>query len=198
MVLHDIYRLFQEYLCIWFYMVLHDIYRLGTLKNLPVLPPHWRGHSRLIIASLAAINTWWLLWAVHHPMPRWLILIINYCFHSSIDNSSVHRYRTETGIIMLLSLSLMYVKQIWDLDTEKVVHTLEVSGSESKTTCVACHPTLPILVTTLDDGTVCFWDAITYRWSMLPLFFYEHTLFHDSNMLVFANNNIIPWFKHAN
>jgi len=51
--------------------------------------------------------------------------------------------------------------EIWDLETEKVVHTLGVSGR--RTSRVACHPTLPILVTTLDDGTVCLWDASTYR-----------------------------------
>uniref|UniRef100_N1R4M9 Uncharacterized protein n=1 Tax=Aegilops tauschii TaxID=37682 RepID=N1R4M9_AEGTA len=51
--------------------------------------------------------------------------------------------------------------KIWDLKTQKVVHTLSVSGH--KTTWVACHPKLPILVTMLDDGTVCLWDASTYR-----------------------------------
>ena len=51
--------------------------------------------------------------------------------------------------------------EIWDLKTRKVVHTLSVSGH--KTTWVACHPKLPILVTMLDDGTVCLWDASTYR-----------------------------------
>ncbi|KAM3206031.1 hypothetical protein ACQJBY_061611 [Aegilops geniculata] len=51
--------------------------------------------------------------------------------------------------------------EIWDLKTQKVVHTLSVSGH--KTTWVACHPKLPILVTVLDDGTVCLWDASIYR-----------------------------------
>lgn len=51
--------------------------------------------------------------------------------------------------------------EIWDLKTRKVVHTLSVSGH--KMTWVACHPKLPILVTMLDDGTVCLWDANTYR-----------------------------------
>ncbi|KAM3370266.1 hypothetical protein ACQJBY_017895 [Aegilops geniculata] len=51
--------------------------------------------------------------------------------------------------------------EIWDLKTRKVVHTLSVSGH--KTTWVACHPKLPILVTMLDGGTVCLWDASTYR-----------------------------------
>lgn len=53
--------------------------------------------------------------------------------------------------------------EIWDMQKNgEVVHTLRVSG-DSKTRGVACHPTLPILVTTLDDGTVCLWDARTYR-----------------------------------
>ncbi|RLM70228.1 hypothetical protein C2845_PM17G14490 [Panicum miliaceum] len=51
--------------------------------------------------------------------------------------------------------------KIWDLETGKIVHTLGVSGL--KTSHIACHPTLPILATTLDDGTVCLWDASTYR-----------------------------------
>ncbi|EMS46447.1 Coatomer subunit beta'-1 [Triticum urartu] len=51
--------------------------------------------------------------------------------------------------------------KIWDLKTREVVHTLSMSGR--KTTWVACHPKLPILVTTLDDGTVCLWHASTYR-----------------------------------
>ncbi|KAF7104787.1 hypothetical protein CFC21_105654 [Triticum aestivum] len=51
--------------------------------------------------------------------------------------------------------------EIWDLKTQEVVHTLSVSGR--KMTWVACHPKLPILVTMLDDGTVCLWDASTYR-----------------------------------
>ncbi|XP_066348582.1 uncharacterized protein [Miscanthus floridulus] len=53
--------------------------------------------------------------------------------------------------------------QILDLETRKVYHTLSLGGRKSKTICIACHPTLPILVTMLDDGTVCFWDASTYR-----------------------------------
>lgn len=51
--------------------------------------------------------------------------------------------------------------QIRNLKTGKVDQTLSLSGG--KTTCIACHPTLPILVTALDDGTVCFWDASIYR-----------------------------------
>ncbi|KAJ1276709.1 hypothetical protein BS78_05G235500 [Paspalum vaginatum] len=51
--------------------------------------------------------------------------------------------------------------QIWDLDTGKVVHTLAANGHQ--TSCIAAHPTLPILVTALDDGTICFWDTSTYR-----------------------------------
>ncbi|VAH99958.1 unnamed protein product [Triticum turgidum subsp. durum] len=51
--------------------------------------------------------------------------------------------------------------EIWNLKTQEVVHTLSVSGHQ--TTWVACHPKLPILVTVLDGGTVCFWDASTYR-----------------------------------
>ncbi|KAJ1276697.1 hypothetical protein BS78_05G234400 [Paspalum vaginatum] len=51
--------------------------------------------------------------------------------------------------------------RIWDLETEKVVHTLAANGHQ--TSCIAGHPPLPILVTALDDGTICFWDTSTYR-----------------------------------
>ncbi|WVZ49993.1 hypothetical protein U9M48_001294 [Paspalum notatum var. saurae] len=51
--------------------------------------------------------------------------------------------------------------EILDLKTGEVVGTLGVSGHETRR--VAGHPALPILVTALDDGTVCFWDANTYR-----------------------------------
>ncbi|KAF7046602.1 hypothetical protein CFC21_055622 [Triticum aestivum] len=54
-----------------------------------------------------------------------------------------------------------HISEIWDMKTQKVVHTLSVSGH--KTTWVACHPKLPIQVTVLDDGTVCLWDATIYR-----------------------------------
>ena len=77
----------------------------------------------------------------------------------------LHIYGEETGLTMLfsLSLSLSYLceKQIRDLDTGKIVHTLGVSGL--KMSRVACHPSLPILASTLDDGTVCLWDASTYK-----------------------------------
>ncbi|PUZ45721.1 hypothetical protein GQ55_8G247200 [Panicum hallii var. hallii] len=51
--------------------------------------------------------------------------------------------------------------EIRDLDTGKIVHTLGVSGL--KMSRVACQPKLPILATTLDDGTICLWDASTYK-----------------------------------
>ncbi|KAJ1276680.1 hypothetical protein BS78_05G233100 [Paspalum vaginatum] len=50
--------------------------------------------------------------------------------------------------------------EIRDLKTGEVVGTLGVRGH--KTRRVASHPTLPILVTALDNGTICFWDANTY------------------------------------
>ncbi|KAL6640391.1 hypothetical protein ACP70R_021514 [Stipagrostis hirtigluma subsp. patula] len=50
---------------------------------------------------------------------------------------------------------------IRDLQTEKRVHSLGMSGRY--TLEVACHPTLPILVTRSGGGIVCLWDASTYR-----------------------------------
>ncbi|XP_062182925.1 uncharacterized protein LOC133887032 [Phragmites australis] len=53
---------------------------------------------------------------------------------------------------------------IWDSQTRNLVHTLDVSGRRM---CdVACHPTLPLFVTLLDDeygSTLCLWNASTYR-----------------------------------
>uniref|UniRef100_A0A8R7V0V7 Uncharacterized protein n=1 Tax=Triticum urartu TaxID=4572 RepID=A0A8R7V0V7_TRIUA len=63
--------------------------------------------------------------------------------------------------LMVTLRSNSHNSEIWDLKTREVVHTLSMSGR--KTTWVACHPKLPILVTTLDDGTVCLWHASTYR-----------------------------------
>jgi len=63
--------------------------------------------------------------------------------------------------LMVTLRSESHNSEIWDLKTQEVVHTLSVSGR--KMTWVACHPKLPILVTMLDDGTVCLWDASTYR-----------------------------------
>ena len=132
-----------------------DIHQIILL----VLPLYWRGHWKLIIASLIVICTWWLLWAEHHLMPRWRILSIVDCFYNNIDNSCVQIYGTEASLIMLLSR--VCENLIRNLKTGKVDQTLSLSGG--KTTCIACHPTLPILVTVLDDGIVCFWDASIYR-----------------------------------
>jgi WD40 repeat protein len=71
----------------------------------------------------------------------------------------VHIYGTEAGLIMLLSH--VCENLIRNLKTGKVDQTLSLSGG--KTTCIACHPTLPIMVTALDDGIICFWDASIYR-----------------------------------
>lgn len=47
---------------------------------------------------------------------------------------------------------------------------------------VACHPTLPILATRLDDGTVCLWDATTYRLERIIRLesSIQHTAFKDT------------------
>jgi hypothetical protein len=53
----------------------------------------------------------------------------------------------------------MLSTKIWDWHAEKRVHKLGVWGD----TCfVACHPTLPILVTLLGYYVVCIWDTRTY------------------------------------
>jgi hypothetical protein len=96
---------------------------------------------------------------IYPPQPRWRILSIVDCFYNNIDNSCVQIYGTKAGLIMLLSR--VCENLIRNLKTGKVDQTLSLSGG--KTTCIACHPTLPILVTVLDDGIVCFWDASIYR-----------------------------------
>jgi coatomer subunit beta' len=73
----------------------------------------------------------------------------DYCFTSNHQN-------------LMVTLSFKSSNpEIRDLDTGKIVHTLGMSGL--KTSRVACHQKLPILATTLDDGTICLWDASTYK-----------------------------------
>ncbi|KAL6640393.1 hypothetical protein ACP70R_021516 [Stipagrostis hirtigluma subsp. patula] len=67
---------------------------------------------------------------------------------------------------------------LWDLQTEKRVHNLGVMGN---TSLVACHPTLPLLVTLLESRIVCLWDARTYRLEkMVELPEYQHGMVFTS------------------
>ncbi|KAL6655802.1 hypothetical protein ACP70R_006628 [Stipagrostis hirtigluma subsp. patula] len=50
---------------------------------------------------------------------------------------------------------------IWDLQAKELVHKLSVC--DAVIDHVACHPTLPILATTLWSKIICLWDANTYR-----------------------------------
>ncbi|TVU20679.1 hypothetical protein EJB05_36898, partial [Eragrostis curvula] len=51
---------------------------------------------------------------------------------------------------------------IWDLRTadEERVHGFGVCGRYTQD--IACHPALPILVTSIGNRTLCLWDATTY------------------------------------
>ncbi|XP_035821244.1 uncharacterized protein [Zea mays] len=75
---------------------------------------------------------------------------------------------------------------ILDLQTQKTVHRLLVHQREMRD--VACHPTLPILATRLDDGTVCLWDATTYRYFICSCLFSRS---HKNIILAFQQVNFL-------
>jgi coatomer subunit beta' len=58
-----------------------------------------------------------------------------------------------------------FFPQIWDLETETCVQTLE--GHTDRISSVYRHPELPVLLTGSHDGTVRTWNSDTYRYRAL-------------------------------
>ncbi|CAL4995413.1 unnamed protein product [Urochloa decumbens] len=92
------------------------------------------------------------VWNIHSSRP-----ITTLVGSSSVDFLFNDSHR---DFLVTCGLQTCVCAEIWDLRTEERVHTLAVDG---QSICnLACHPTLPTLVTMLLDGTVCLWDATTY------------------------------------
>lgn len=78
------------------------------------------------------------------------------CKHNNYPNADAQKNNYPMLFLFLFSL----FKQIWDLQTRKRVHRLAMHDTSMG--IVACHPKLPLLVTTW-KRTLCLWDANTYR-----------------------------------
>ncbi|KAK3118216.1 hypothetical protein QOZ80_9BG0695810 [Eleusine coracana subsp. coracana] len=72
----------------------------------------------------------------------------------------VHNYTSDFRH-HLITGSWNGTSQVWDLQTESCVQTLE--GHVNRISCVYRHPELPVVITGSYDGTVRLWNSTTYR-----------------------------------
>jgi coatomer subunit beta' len=63
-------------------------------------------------------------------------------------------------ITILIFLSLRLVK-VWDYHSKSCIQTLE--GHTSNVSFAICHPSLPLIVSGSEDGTIKLWHSSTYR-----------------------------------
>ncbi|XP_066353688.1 uncharacterized protein [Miscanthus floridulus] len=83
------------------------------------------------------------------------------------EGSSVACYLTSTDRPYMAIAQECEQTKIWDMDSERYVHGLEETSNSKlgagDVVAVACHPTLPILVTGTKCGQVCLWNSTSYR-----------------------------------
>lgn len=104
--------------------------------------------SRLLIGVQQSTtdSIWLLLWRMGH-----------YRYGSTI----LFRFVDVSAVQYFLAL-FFTLRQIWDLQTKRSVHTLKEVNS-SDTTVVVCHPRLPLIVSGTSIGFVRIWNLSTYR-----------------------------------
>jgi WD40 repeat protein len=84
------------------------------------------------------------------------------------DNTSMSFFFTNSlhvCVYVIVLHQFIFSPQIWDLETETCVQTLE--GHTDRISCVYRHPELPVLLTGSHDGTVRTWNSDTYWYRAL-------------------------------
>lgn len=137
----------------------------------------WNIHSSEPIASLrppeepATFDNHRHFWIgdTHSPHPMPTPLVACSVFHpiTALKHSGQPNFYTDNRHRHFLVTDWSNTRNknanIWDLQTQKHVHTL-CMGSDWDHYKVACHPTLPILATSHSDGSiVCLWNTRYYR-----------------------------------
>ncbi|XP_041002149.1 coatomer subunit beta'-2-like [Juglans microcarpa x Juglans regia] len=70
-------------------------------------------------------------------------------------------YFTGNDETKLLTGSDDFTAKVWDYQRKSCLQTLE--GHQHNVTLICAHPEFPVIITGSEDGTICIWDATTYR-----------------------------------
>ncbi|VAI63733.1 uncharacterized protein LOC119326310 [Triticum dicoccoides] len=97
------------------------------------------------------------MWRIDHPDPVGTTHRLHDMYETA---SSSFTYTGDRYFIAAIHNSKNVALTIWDLQKEEHVYTLT---TDEVTVAAVCHPTLPVLVTVSNGGTIHVWDSTTYR-----------------------------------